>query len=220
VSPNKTDALTDKIALQKLNSFEESNAMAVADRIVCSFTWPPHGQVSAVLGLYGTSAENSLIVETGLEVKPAEYVAALLGLYEQQRNVLLFVAKPGAGDRLWLIESRRPFDSVAAAFRQNHLIPLSMRIEKSSVQIWLVDLGDKMGQRPQELAERLGATASSEDGATEFLGDENDRVKAEAVYRRKIQDFEKHSVVRYSSSLSRVEWRKASTRTCSTELQR
>jgi hypothetical protein len=219
-SPNKSDTLTDEIAMKKLGSFEESNAIAVADRIACALTQPRRAEISAVLGVYDRSSENSLIVETSLELGSAEYLASLLALYEHQRDVLLFSPQGGGPDRLWTIRTSRSFDSVAKGLRQRRLTPLTARIEKSSIQIWLVDLGDRAGQGPKELAAQLGATASFEDGSAELLGDENDGAKAEVIYQAKIQAFEARSPVRFSSLLSSQAWQKASTRTCSIELPR
>ena len=217
-SPNKTSALTDESATKKLDSFEESNAIAVTDRIACSLTRPRHAGISAVLGVYDKSSENSFIVEADLERGPAEYLASLLGLYEHQKYVLLFSPQRGGPDRLWIIKTTRSFDAVATAVRQRNLTPLTMRLEKSSIQIWFVDLGDKAAQRPKELVAQLGATASFVDGSTELLGDENDHAKAEAIYQSEIQAFEQHSPARFSSSLTTEAWQKSSTRTCSTEL--
>ena len=212
--------LTDEGAMKKLGSFEEANSIAVADRIACSLTQPRRAAISAVLGVYEKSSENSLIVETSLERGPAEYLASLLGQYEHQRDVLLFSPQEAGPDRLWIIKTTQSFGSVAMAVRQQRLTPLTARIEKTSVQIWLVDPGGKAGQQPRELATRLGASASFEDGSTELLGDEGDHAKAEAVYQAKIHAFEEHSPTRFSSLLSSRAWQKATARTCSTELPR
>jgi hypothetical protein len=212
----RTDGVPNDAEAKKLESFEQANAIAVADRVACALTRSV--AVSGVLGIYDKASANSLLTKVNLEPAQMEYVGSLLGLYEHMKYVLVFSAQRGGQDRLWIIKTSRSLDSVAAVVREQHLTPLSVRIEKSVIQIWIVDLGDKFGQQPKDLATQLGGTASSEDGTSEIVGDQMDRVKAEAAYQSAIQAFEQHSKLRFSSSVTSEAWQKASTRTCSVEL--
>lgn len=207
---------TDDAAAQQLESFEQANAIAVADRVACALTRSV--AVSGVLGIYDKTSPNSILTKVNLEQFQMEYVGSLLGLYEHMNYVLVFSAQRGGQDRLWVIKTSKPLDSVAAAVREQHMTPLSVRIEKSAIQIWIVDVGDSLGQRPRDVATQLGGTVVSEDGSAEIVGNQKDRAKAEAGYKNAIQAFEEHSKLRFSSSLTSEAWQKASTRTCSVEL--
>ena len=211
----RTAGFTDDAAKQ-LESFEQANAIAVADRVACALTRSV--AVSGVLGIYDKTSVSSILTKVRLEQFQVEYVGSLLGLYESMKYVLVFSAKRGGQDRLWVIKTSKSLDSVTAAVREQHMTPLSVRIEKSAIQIWIVDVGDLLGQRPRGLTTQLSGTVFSEDGSAEIVGNQKDRAKAEAAYKSAIQAFEQHSKLRFSSSLSSEEWQKASTRTCSVEL--
>lgn len=208
--------LKDDAAAKQLESLEQANAIAVADRVACALTRSV--AISGVLGIYDKTSPNSILTKVNLEKLQMEYVGSLLGLYEHMKYVLVFSANRGGQDRLWVIKTSKTLDSVAATVREQHLTPLSVRVEKSAIQIWIVDLGDSLGQRPRDLAAQLGGTVLSEDGSAEIVGNQNDRAKAEAAYQSAIQGFEQHSKLRFSSSLTSEAWQKASTRTCSVEL--
>lgn len=215
VSPNKEASLADEAALANLASFEESNAIAVADRIACSMT--DDAEISPVLGVYDTSMENSLLIESSLKPDQTEYLGSLLGKYERQEFVLLFFPKAGGADRLWTVRTPKALDAALAASRELRLTPLTARASPDEIEIWIVDMGGKFGDRPRQLAAQLGGSATSADGAAELLGDE-DRAKSAAIYDGKILAFERRTRLPVSSFLSTDAWRHASTRTCSSEV--
>src|SRR3954462_6100780 len=75
ISPNTRDALDDQDAEASLSSFEQSNAVAVADRLACSLTH--RVQIGNSLGVYAGSSENGLILVSDLGASKTEYVASL-----------------------------------------------------------------------------------------------------------------------------------------------
>lgn len=123
-SSNRTLGLSDEAATRKLASFEEANAIAVADRVACALTRSVG--ISVVLGVYDKSSENSFLMRTSLDRGPMEYLGSLLGLYERQSSILLFSPQTGGSDRLWIIRTPRSFGSVAIAARQQRITPLTV----------------------------------------------------------------------------------------------
>jgi hypothetical protein len=216
VSPNTRETLTDEDARASLTSFEELNAIAIADRIACSMAGKV--EISGVLGIYDSTAEDSFLIESNLERDEAEYVGALLSRYEHQKYVLLFFPQPAGHDSLWTIRTPKSFDAAIAASRQMHLTPITLRPEADTNEIWVVDIGDKFGSRPKQLAAQLGGSAALQVGTAEILGDENDRAKSAAIFDRRIAAFESHAKRKLSSRLYTKAWHDASTRTCSIEL--
>ena len=214
-SPNTKASLTDEVAQANLASPEELNAIAVADRIACSMT--DDAEISPGLGVYDSSSENSLLIESNIKPDQTEYLASLLGKYERQEFILIFSPQAAGHDRLWTIRTPEEFPAAASAARQLHLTPLTVRHAEDEIEIWIVDTGDKFGDRPQQLAAQLNGSASSREGATELLGDD-DRTKAAAVFDAKIFAFERRTKLTLSSLLATPAWRNASTRTCSTEV--
>lgn len=214
-SPDTRASLTDEDARVSLTSFEELNAIAIADRIACSMT--SQVDISGVLGVYDTSSENSFLIESDLKPTEAAYLGSLLGRYEHQKFVLLFFPQAAGHDRLWTIHTPKSFDAAAAAARQMRLTPMTVRAGADGIEIWVVDMGDKFGDQPQQLAAQLGGSAQSQDGAANLLGDD-DRTKSKAIFDAKISAFEQHQAHKLSSRLWTEAWHDASTRTCSAEV--
>jgi hypothetical protein len=214
-SPDTRASLTDEDARVSLTSFEELNAIALADRIACSMT--RQVEISAVLGVYDTSSENSILMESNLKPAEAEYAGSLLARYEHQKFALLFFSQAAGHDRLWMIHTSRSFEAAATAVRQMHLTPVTLRAGAKGIEIWIVDMGDKFGDRPRQLAAQLGGSATSQDGAANLLGDD-DRAKSKAIFDAKITAFEQSETPKLSSRLWTEAWHDASTRTCSVDL--
>jgi len=214
-SPNTKAPLTDEDARGSLTSSEELNAIAVADRIACSMT--SKVEISGVLGVYDASSENSFLVESDLQRGQTEYLGSVLGRYEHQKFVLLFFPQLAGHDRLWTIRTSKSFDAAVAAARQMQLTPVTVRAGADGTEVWIVDMGDKFGDRPQQLAAQLGGNAASQDGDAELPGND-DRAKAAAIFDAKIGAFERQTKRKPSSQLWTESWHDASTRTCSTEV--
>lgn len=214
-SPDTRVSLTDEDARVSLTSFEELNAIAIADHIACSMTRKV--EISGVLGVYDTSSENSILMESDLKPKETEYLDSLLGRYEHQKFVLLFFPQAGAHDRLWTIRTPKSFEAAATAVRQMHLTPVTMRAGSDGIEIWVVDMGNRFGNQPQQLAAHLGGSATSQDGIANLLGDD-DRTKSKAIFDAKITAFEQHDPHKLSSRLWTEAWHDAATRTCSVDL--
>lgn len=214
-SPDTRASLKDEDARVSLTSFEELNAIAIADRIACSMTRKV--ELSSVLGVYDTSSENSILMESDLKPAEAEYAGSLLGRYEHQKFVLLFFPQAAGHDRLWTIHSPKSFEAAATAVRQMHLTPVTLRASTNGIEIWIVDMGDKFGDQPQQLAAQLGGSATSQDGIANLLGDD-DRAKSKAIFDAKISAFEHHETHKLSFRLWTEAWHDAATRTCSVEL--
>jgi len=214
-SPDTRASLTDEDAQGSLTSFEELNAVAIADRIACSMT--SKVEISGVLGVYDRSSENSLLIESDLKRDQTEYLGSLLARYEHQKFALLFFPQAIGHDRLWTIKVPKSVDAAVAAARQMHLTPVTVRAGADGTEIWIVDMGDKFGNRPQELAAQLGGSAASREGTAELPGND-DRAKAAAIFDAKIGAFEQQTKNKLSSQLQTEAWHDASTRTCSVEV--
>jgi hypothetical protein len=214
-SPDTRASLTDGDARISLTSFEELNAIAIADRIACSMTRKT--EISGVLGVYDASSENSLLIESDLKPRQTEYLGSLLGKYEHQKFVLLFFPQAAGQDRLWTIKTSKSFADASAATRRLNLTPVTVRASADGTEIWIVDMADKFAQQPQQLAAELGGTATSDDGNANLLGNE-DRAQSAEIFHATIAAFERTEKPKLSSRLWTESWHDASTRTCSMEV--
>jgi hypothetical protein len=215
-SPNTHESLTDDEAKTHLTSFEQINATAVADRAACSLTRSV--QIANSLGIYDISSENSFILESDLNQKNSEYLAALLGLYSRQEFILLFLDEASGGDRLWVIKTPQSLDTVIATLRKINLIPVTVRARKDHNEIWYTDRGEKHTQALKKLASDVNGQASIEAGIAEMPGN-NDRATAVKEWRQQIRAFEQNNGRHLSAQLSSENWRGATAiHTCSTEI--
>lgn len=211
-SPNTRAALSDDDARKSLDSFEEENAVAIADRIGCALTRTV--RIGEAIGLYDNSAENSLVMQADLKAEQLQYAAALLGRYAHQEYVLLFTPKDDAPDQLWRLTTHQSFDVVAKATRELHLAPLTLRIEPDHVELWIVDKGGEHNLTIQTLVRQLRASGTVETGTMELAGND-DRAKASTFFQEKIDRLEKTSHLHLSRQLWSESWHDATTRTCS-----
>lgn len=204
-------SLVDQDARNNLDSFEQANATAVADRIACSMT--KFVRITDAVGLYDTSAENSFMVRTSLGQADSEYLASLLARYAHQKFALLFLARQGAADRLWIVRTDKPWETVAALARQSGVVPLTMASE-GTTNLYAVDFGAKLEARFRALISGLHADSETVEGKAETLGDA-DLSKASALFEQKIKSAERADRKRLSLNLWTERWHDATSRTCS-----
>ena len=215
-SPNQRESLTDEEAKAQLKSFEQVNAAAVADRAACSLSRSV--EITDSLGIYEASSENSFILESDLERKQSEYLAALLGLYSRQEFVLLFLDDPSGNDRLWIIKTQQSLGAAVAALRKLQLTPVTLRIEKNGNEVWFVDFGEKHADLLKRFSSDVNGKSTLTAGVAELLGNQS-RATAIEGWQQQISASEQQSGNHLSGQLSSKGWREAAAvHTCSKEM--
>ena len=137
-SPHTTSRLSNEEARANLKSFDELNAISVADRIVCSFSHP--AGISSTFGIFDGETENSLVVEAQLTRPQIDYVASLFGEYERQKFVLWFIPRSSGADVLWIIHiPAEKSKDIAPLLKQLHVAGATIRSERNSTEMWIVD---------------------------------------------------------------------------------
>lgn len=211
-SPNTRAVLSDEDALRSLSSFEELNAIAVADRLACAMT--PKVRIVDAIGVFSDSAENSLIVEANLRPESADYLASLLGRYGHQEFVLAFVEDPAGRSTLWNLKTSLPVATVTPALRGAKLLPSTVIQTAAGTVIVFVDIGSTAGGRVGSFAEQFHSVVSSIVGNATLVGDD-DRTKASAIFQRHIQADEGYLQTHLSKSLWTPTMHDAAQRMCS-----
>ena len=224
-SPNTRDSMSYADARVSLRSFEETNFVAVADRIVCALA--PRGSVETVIGevhepgkLGVSGAENSVVVKASVSLKEMRYVMALLGRYAHQKFVIAFVPQNTGTSRAKAAEmvllrapqktSRGEMEQVLDASG----VPYRTLLDEHQVLVFLPEGTSDAAVR--KAAHRLGAKIEVERGVGEIVGDD-DRGKASTAYDRIIAEYESaHPDKPLSSKLWSREWHDAESRTCTT----
>lgn len=225
-SPNTRDSMSYADAKVSLRSFEETNFVAVADRIVCALA--PRGSVETVIGevheqgkLGVSGAENSVVVKAPVSLEEMRYVMALLGRFAHQKFVVAFVPEEAGASRT------KPAEMVllhvpqkTSRVRMEQVldetgVPYRTLLDDHRVLVFLPEGTSDVAVR--KAAHRLGATVEVERGMGEIFGDD-DRGKASAAYDRIIAEYESaHPDMALSSRLWSREWHDAQSRTCTVE---
>jgi hypothetical protein len=212
-SSNTRGTLSDEDALRSVNSFEQLNAIAVADRLACALT--PKVQITDAIGVYADSSENSLIVEGHLRSNSADYLASLLGRYAHQEFVLAFVEHPRGSSTLWRLTTSLPVTTVLQALRGAKLVPSTVLQQATGTVIIFVDIGNTSSSRVRSFAAQLHSVASSIVGDATLIGDD-DRTKAAAIFQHHIQADESHQQMHLPKDMRTPAFHDATQRTCST----
>jgi hypothetical protein len=93
--------MSGEFALESLDSFEQSNFVAVARYLVAKLC--PRLEVWSGEGVDGTDTENTALV-TGCKNGKAIYLGELLGRYAHQKWILIFNPEQKRDQRLFVIE--------------------------------------------------------------------------------------------------------------------
>ncbi len=222
-SPNTRDSLSYADAKISLRSFEETNFVAVADRIVCALA--ARGTVETAIGEVHekggvTGAENSVVVKAPVSLETMRYAMALLGRYAHQKFLAVFVPE-GAGPSVGtseLILLRVPQGVPRARMEQvldSTGVPYRTLVDDHTVLVFLPE--GASGAAVRKAGRRLGAKMEITRGSGELFGD-NDRARASAAYDRIIGAYESaHPDTALSGRLWSREWRDAASRTCTAE---
>jgi hypothetical protein len=222
-SPNTRDSMSYADAKISLRSFEETNFVAVADRIVCALA--PRGSVETVIGevheqgkLGVAGAENSIVVKAPIPLEEMRYVMALLGRFAHQKFVVTFIPEDASASRANSAKMallRVPQKTSRLRMEQvldETGVPYRTLLDEHRVLVFLPEGTSDAAVR--KAAHKLGAKIEIERGIGEIVGDD-DRGKALAAYDRIITEYESaHSDKAVSSRLWSREWHDAESRTC------
>lgn len=222
-SPNTRDSLSYADAKISLRSFEETNFVAVADRIVCAVA--SRGSVETVIGevheqgkLGVSGAENSVVVRAPVSLDEMRYVMALLGRFAHQKFVIAFIPEDARASRTQpaqMVLLRVPPNT--SRVRMEHVldeagVPYRTLLDDHRALVFLP--AGTSGAAVRKAAHRLRARIEVERGTGVIFGDD-DRGKASAAYDRIIAEYESaHPDKVLSPKLWSREWHDAESRTC------
>jgi hypothetical protein len=222
-SPNTRESMSYADAKVSLRSFEETNFVAVADRIVCALAL--RGSVTTAIGevhkqgkLGVSGAENSVVVKAPVSFEEMRYVMALLGRYAHQKFVITFVTQDTGASQAKAAEMvllRVPQKTSRVQMEQAldaSDVPYRTLLDEHRVLVFLPEGTSDAAVR--KAAHILRAKIEVERGIGEIVG-YDDRGKASTAYDRIIAEYESaHPDKPLSSKLWSREWHDAESRTC------
>jgi hypothetical protein len=222
-SPNTRDSMNYADAKISLTSFEETNFVAVADRIVCALA--ARGSVDKAIGevheqgsMGVTGAENSVVVKAPVSLQDMRYTMALLGRFAHQKFMIVFIPEEAGGSQpkpaeMVLLHVPQKISRVRMErVLDKSGVPYRTLLDDHRVMVFLPEGTTDAAVR--KAAQRLGAKIEAERGTGEIFGND-DRSKALAAYDRIIAEHElAHPEKALSSTLWSREWHDAESRTC------
>jgi hypothetical protein len=222
-SPNTRDSMSYADAKISLGSFEETNFVAVADRIVCALA--SRGSVEKAIGevheqdsLGVSGAENSVVVKAPVSLQDMRYAMALLGRFAHQKFVVVFIpeeARASGTKPAEMVLLRVPHKTSRVRMEKvldQTGVPYRTLLDEHRVLVFLPAGTSDAAVR--KAAQRLGAKIEIERGTGEIFGND-DRGKALAAYDRIIAEYElAHPDKALSPRLWSREWHDAESRTC------
>jgi hypothetical protein len=222
-SPNTRDSMSYADAKIPLASFEETNFVAVADRIVCALA--SRGSVENAIGevheqgSQGVSgAENSVVVKALVSLQDMRYAMALLGRFAHQKFVIVFIPEQAgvSGSKPAEMALLRVPPKTSRVRMERVLdqtgVPYRTLLDEHRVLVFLPAGTSDAAVR--KAAQRLTANIEIERGTGEIFGND-DRAKALVMYDRIIAEYESaHPDKALSSRLWSREWHDAEARTC------
>ena len=222
-SPNTRESMSYADAKISLGSFEETNFVAVADRIVCALA--SRGSVERVIGevheqgsLGVSGAENSVVVKAPVKLQDMRYIMALLGRYAHQKFVIIFIqgkadaSRTKSAEMVLLHVPQKTSRVRMEKILDQTGVPYRTLLDEHQVLVFLP--AGTPDAAVQTAARRLGAKIEIERGTGEIFGDD-DRAKALAAYDRIIAEYESaHPEKALSPRLWSREWHDAESRTC------
>ncbi|MGA9996861.1 MAG: hypothetical protein WBP93_15690 [Pyrinomonadaceae bacterium] len=193
ISPNVRENLTLKESVRLLKSPEELKLIRETRNLACRLRLKT--EISKAIGSWKDGAENSIMFRVVTDQPTVGYASSWLGRLEHQKTVLFFRQQPaGIGvmyilypqsRRINLFSISRTLDQSGVQYRT--LIPLARR----RTSIYIIDLKHELPEKQiTSAALRLGARVIIIRGTGDFIGDDNDREKAQQVFNQVVKDYE------------------------------
>jgi|SRR5215469_7861326 len=200
-SPNTRDHLSDEAAADSLNSFEQSNFLAVASYLagnICSAS-----RVLNTEGIYAGNAENSSLV-TGCKNSQAQYIGELLGRYAHQKWILVFEPSSTGNERLWIIagSSDHPSDAIKY-LRQYGINGATVLVQGPAIHVYIWSTDHSQDAAIHSFADAEHGSIEVIQGKGTLIGND-DRTLAQHVFDQRIHAYERT----HHRSFSRLLWSK------------
>lgn len=191
VSPNTRENLTLAEALAGLSSLAEMRLIKETRLLACRLHLAP--RLEKALGSWSDGAENSTVLRVNTDQATMRYAAAWLGKFARQKSVLYFLRSSFGRSKMYVLlvpRGNRRLAALTTKLESNGVANRTLVPQKNRTLVYIVDLKNELQEKVHSAARRLRARFSSIRGDAEFIGDDNDRDKAQALFQREIMKYE------------------------------
>ncbi|MGB9179826.1 MAG: hypothetical protein WCB68_11325 [Pyrinomonadaceae bacterium] len=193
ISPNVRETMTLEESVRLLKSPEELKLIRETRNLACRLRLKT--RISKAVGSWKDGAENSIMFRVVTDKPTVGYASSWLGRLEHQKTVLYFRQHPTGAGVIYMLYPQS---------RRNNLFSISRMLDQSGVQyrtliplahrraaIYIIDLKHELKeQQIASAATMLGARLIIIRGTGDFIGDDNDREKAQQVFNQVVKDYE------------------------------
>ncbi len=191
VSPNTRENLTIREAITGLSSLDEQRLIDEAVLVTCRLHLV--SRLERAVGSWSDGAQHSTVLRTRADETTLRYAASWLGKFARQKTVLCFHRRSSGRARMYVLfvpRGNRDMAAVAAELDSDGLANRTLVPRKIQMLIYVVDLKNELQAKVQTAARRLHARMSSVRGDGGFIGDENDRDKAQTIFEQELRRYE------------------------------
>lgn len=188
VSPNTREGLSPGEALRKLDSGEEVKLITEARGLTRCLGLK--AEITKALGSWADGAEHMALIKTEADEATTRYVNARLGMGARQKSVLYFRVHAGGGSKMYVLKVNRDLSAVARQLDRSGIRYRTIVPGRRRVLVYVVDLDDKLRERVNVAARRLGGRYGVMVGTGALIGDGEDRESARQVYRNVVSGYE------------------------------
>jgi len=198
VSPNTRENLRLAEAIASLSSLKESQLIQETRLLACRLHLA--ARVQKALGSWTDGAENSTLTRVKTDQATIRYAVSWLGKFSRQKSVLYYRNGVGGPSRIYVLLLSRSNPNIAALVTELDSDGIANRTlvpQKKRTVIYIVDLANELKDKVMSAARRLHARVSFTSGYGEFIGNRDDRDKAQKIFEQEIMKYEAtHSRVR------------------------
>ncbi len=199
VSPNQRENLTLREAIEGLNSAEELALIDETQFVACRLSAAL--RVRKAVGSWTDGAEHSTVMRANADEPAVRYAASRLGKFARQKAVLYFHRSRSGTARLYLLlltRRNRDLQSISKELDANGVTYRTLVPLRDRVLVYIVDLKNDLRTKVLGASRRLHARLRFMRGAAAFVGDDNDRDKAQTIFDEEIGRYERtHALSRH-----------------------
>ena len=189
VSPNTREGLSPGEALRRLASGEEAGLIAGARGLTRCLGLK--AVIAKALGSWSDGAEHMAVIKTASDEATARYVNARLGMRARQKSVLYFRVHAGGRSKMYVLRAKPGgLPAVARLLDRSGLRYRTIIPGRRRALVYVVDLDDELGASVKAAARRLGGRYGVLVGTGAFIGDGEDRERAQEVYQGIVRGYE------------------------------
>lgn len=190
VSPNTSENLKFRQAIEGMNSREESALRLKAINLSCVVG--SRVQAFRALGSWSDGAEHSVMLRVKSDEATLRYLLARMGRDTQQKYVIYFHPQSDGQADLYTLRPRAGARNLAAITNALERVGIPFHTlvpSKEGTIVYIIDLDRDLREKILQAARTLRARVSSQPGKAQLFG-EDSREQAKVTFEQELKNYE------------------------------